>query len=328
MVLILSDYEMDETTALVMDWLEHLGVPYKRVNGRDLVNHSTFTINCGDHTLQLENESFSIPDIDEISKVWNRKWLDGDLVQNIPWPEEPSDELVDNVKDHIYGEFAGISRYFFKRLKEKEWLTQPPTARQNHHKLDQLDVAKRVGLSIPETIITNTKESLYHFVRKHGNIISKSISNALIGPVKEDVYMAYTIMLDEPQVDELPDRFYPSLFQQAVEKEFEIRTFYLHGECYSMAMFSQGDEQTKEDFRQYNFEKPNRFVPFNLPPAIAKKCDAFMQEFGLNCGSLDLIRTPQNEYYFLEVNPTGQFGMVSFPCNYHLEEKVAEVLAQ
>jgi hypothetical protein len=29
---------------------------------------------------------------------------------------------------------------------------------------------------------------------------------------------------------------------------------------------------------------------------------------------------------FLEVNPVGQFGMVSRPCNYQLERKVAELL--
>jgi hypothetical protein len=35
---------------------------------------------------------------------------------------------------------------------------------------------------------------------------------------------------------------------------------------------------------------------------------------------------PNGDIYFLEVNPAGQFGMVSTPCNYYLEEKIAEVL--
>jgi hypothetical protein len=29
---------------------------------------------------------------------------------------------------------------------------------------------------------------------------------------------------------------------------------------------------------------------------------------------------------FLEVNPTGQYGMVSDPCNYYLDKKIAEYL--
>ena len=34
----------------------------------------------------------------------------------------------------------------------------------------------------------------------------------------------------------------------------------------------------------------------------------------LNTGSIDLIKTKSGDYVFLEVNPVGQFSMVSFPC--------------
>ena len=46
----------------------------------------------------------------------------------------------------------------------------------------------------------------------------------------------------------------------------------------------------------------------------------------LETGSLDLIYSKTGQYYFLEVNPGGQFSMVSIPCNYNLEKKVAEYL--
>jgi D-alanine-D-alanine ligase-like ATP-grasp enzyme len=51
-----------------------------------------------------------------------------------------------------------------------------------------------------------------------------------------------------------------------------------------------------------------------------------MQKADLNCGSLDLIKSKDGRYVFLEVNPSGQFGMVSYPCNYYLEEEVAKSL--
>jgi len=35
---------------------------------------------------------------------------------------------------------------------------------------------------------------------------------------------------------------------------------------------------------------------------------------------LDLIYSKENEYAFLEINPVGQFGMVSYLCNYHLRQ--------
>ena len=48
----------------------------------------------------------------------------------------------------------------------------------------------------------------------------------------------------------------------------------------------------------------------------------------MNTGSFDFILTSEGEYVFLEVNPIGQFGMVSYPCNYYLEEKIVDLLIQ
>ena len=47
----------------------------------------------------------------------------------------------------------------------------------------------------------------------------------------------------------------------------------------------------------------------------------------LNSGSIDLIK-PKDEsnLVFLEINPVGQFGMVSHPCNYNIEKLIAQKL--
>ena len=94
-----------------------------------------------------------------------------------------------------------------------------------------------------------------------------------------------------------------------------------------MAIFSQKDNKTQEDFRNYNRTKPNRFVPYVLPDNICKSIIKLMKKMNLKTGSIDLIKSANdNKYYFLEINPSGQFGMVSKPCNYYLEKKMAEYL--
>lgn len=93
-----------------------------------------------------------------------------------------------------------------------------------------------------------------------------------------------------------------------------------------MAICSTFDKQTKEDFRRYNDKYPNRVIPYKLPSTIEKKLHLFMQEMKLNCGSIDMILDNSGDYYFLEVNPVGQFGMISYPCNYYLEREIANFL--
>jgi D-alanine-D-alanine ligase-like ATP-grasp enzyme len=90
-----------------------------------------------------------------------------------------------------------------------------------------------------------------------------------------------------------------------------------------MAMFTQNDNKTLIDFRDYNFDNPARRVPYKLPFNIEQKLTKFMNLMRINCGSFDLIKTKEGKYVFLEVNPVGQFGMTSFPCNYNLEKEIA-----
>jgi glutathione synthase/RimK-type ligase-like ATP-grasp enzyme len=92
-----------------------------------------------------------------------------------------------------------------------------------------------------------------------------------------------------------------------------------------MAIFSQNDDQTKTDFRKYNNEKPNRNIRYSLPKDVEDKVQKLMQVLDLNCGSLDFIKSG-DLYYFLEVNPVGQFANVAYHCNYPLFKKIADYL--
>lgn len=144
--------------------------------------------------------------------------------------------------------------------------------------------------------------------------------------IGNDFYCNYTETVSDEFIDTLNDDFFPSLIQQQLDKAYELRIFYLHGNYYSMAIFSQSDQQTCVDFRKYNDKKPNRTVPFCLPSCIEEKIKCFMMTMNLNSGSIDMIVTKKNDYVFLEVNPVGQFGMVSGPCNYRLEKEIATYL--
>lgn len=50
-----------------------------------------------------------------------------------------------------------------------------------------------------------------------------------------------------------------------------------------------------------------------------------MSRLDLNCGSFDFIKN-KDQYYFLEINPVGQFLGLSKICNYSLEKEIAEYL--
>lgn len=326
MILILSQAENETSTEDVMDWLEHLGIESFRLNGKDLDGSADISFQLSDdHSVFTVNLHESEVSLDQAQAVWYRRWIrdrrheSEDLV--VP---EASGKLEYDVKRHLTAESRRLSEYLFSQFRYIPWLSDPKTSRVN--KLSVLECAKAAGLEIPGTLVTNARKELESFQEQYGQLIAKPISEGQVFVDRSSLHFMYTSILDKATIRTLPQRFYPSLFQEYIQKSFELRIFYLDGQCSCMAIFSQLDPQTKTDFRRYNHSKPNRTVPYKLSSETTHRLNRLMEVLDLATGSIDLIKTPEGREVFLEVNPVGQFGMISLPCNYRLEKKVAYAL--
>lgn len=223
------------------------------------------------------------------------------------------------------GEYQDIEGYFNFSARNVKFINGYTD--NNINKLISLELAKKAGLHIPPTIITSRRSELESFLKQHSEIIYKAIRNGLSLELKNGKkYYGFTKEVNISFVRQMPDSFFPSLFQKKLDKKFELRIFYLRGRFFASAIFSQNDNQTKVDFRNYNFRKPNRTPPFRLPNQIRKKLRDFMRLSNLNCGSIDMVYTNEKQFVFLEVNPIGQFAQVSLPCNYYIEREIAKIL--
>jgi len=198
----------------------------------------------------------------------------------------------------------------------------------NLNRLMVFDIAKKNGLKVPSFNIITDNKQLANTVKTFGDSVTKAISNGLYNQIDNYRFHTYTELIDTEVLSELNTErlYFPSLITKKVEKKVEVRTFYLDGQFYSMAISSQADKQTLIDFRKYNKKKPNRTEPFKLPDEIEFKLKNVFKELDLNCGSIDFIIDKDDNYIFLEINPVGQYAMVSEPCNYNLDKLIANYL--
>ena len=90
------------------------------------------------------------------------------------------------------------------------------------------------------------------------------------------------------------------------------------------AIISQNDEQTKLIIESIIQIFPIEMC-YKLPNEIEEKADKLMKLLDLNCGSIDFIKSG-DKFYFLEINPTGQFLGLSITCNYNLDKEIASYL--
>ncbi|WP_111636562.1 ATP-grasp domain-containing protein [Pedobacter cryoconitis] len=184
-----------------------------------------------------------------------------------------------------------------------------------------------MGIDIPATLITNKKKQVETFLLNKDKLITKSISEIFDIRVSsddnEEVYLNYTEEITTNVLDKIPETFAYSLFQEKLDKDLEIRAFYLNGKVYSMAIFSQLGSTSSTDFRK---DFKNRRVPYQLSSILEEKITNLMELIGLNTGSIDFVKTNDSRIVFLEINPTGQYGMTSYPCNYHLDKEISKYL--
>jgi ATP-GRASP peptide maturase of grasp-with-spasm system len=325
MVLILSSTS-DQSTFDVIKWLDYFEVPWVKLDSSIKLNLIRLDVNQGESSFVLETPTGERINTNELTGFWYRRSEFG-LNYSAELLGLEEDELAKNIQQHLHYELSYLTKELHQLLSKKSKISDLRFSEPG--KLEMLEAAKQVGIAIPPTLLTTSKIEFLNFKEKHGKVVSKAIQRSARFDLMENErrieFLCYT---EEMSEEELPTYFFPTLFQKKLAKVFELRIFYLNEKFYSMAIFSQEDQQTEVDFRNYNFEKPNRTVPFLLPIDLQKKLIQLMKNLHLKSGSIDMVLTEEGDYVFLEVNPVGQFGMVSSPCNYELSKLIAETLIQ
>lgn len=321
----ISSHIGDYSTTEIIDWLKYYKSDYYLLN-RNIHEYNEILIS--DNKVQLKsylnkNSPLNI-NFSNINSYWYRRGGAIDQKKN------ELDHVILNKSDvitNIEQEISSIHSFLYYLLYEKSIETSiNGQSISNLNRLKVFKFAYNLGLKIPEYIITNKKKHLMDFYKIHKKIVLKPISNVQNINTLNGDYLQYTKLLTNIDLKKIPLQFFPSLIQEYIDKDFEIRTFYLNKTFFSMAIFSQNNEQTKVDFRKYDTKRPNVNVPYKLPKIIENKLKKLFQLFNLDCCSVDLLHTCKDEYFFLEINPVGQFGMVSKPCNYFLEREIAKTL--
>jgi len=319
-ILIFSTQDWERTTEDVMDWITSLGGRCFRINGEDLIGTEGYSISldAGSSEARFVIDGREISTA-EVSAAWYRRR--GRFNDYSVFAQVPDHDVAVQLDSHLRSEMLSTAEALYALLANKPWLTRPSEARVN--KMSALRIAAELGLDVPATIITNSRDELEAFRDKYGRIITKAISDGTAFYVGEQRCVTYTEEVGEGDIAALPERFLPTLAQELLVKKYEIRIVYLAGKLYPAAIFSQRDPRTQIDFRHYNSKKPNRTVPYRVDPEVEESVRRLMGALGLTTGSLDFVRTVDDRLVFLEVNPVGQFGGFSGLCNYNIEKEFA-----
>lgn len=212
-------------------------------------------------------------------------------------------------------------------LSDRYWINHPQQMRVAYSKLFQLKIAQEVGFRIPRTRVTNSPELFSEF---YSNISGDKITKMIGLPwrLAEDGYLVFTNVLkpENVQSSELLE-LCPTLIQEFVEKDIELRVTVVGNDVFAMEIHSKLNSESEIDWRRITVDDLKKIgAAAYFPDSEAQRCIQFLSRFGLVYGAFDFILTPKGDLVFLEMNPHGAWGFVEYitglPISYAIVERL------
>jgi glutathione synthase/RimK-type ligase-like ATP-grasp enzyme len=326
-VLIISSAS-DAHIPFVMEKLEDLGVRVFRFNTEILGVCGNVTM-CLEYPLQ-SNKGGKIQlvtnqqevSLDEITAVWYRRPKSPNLSEFQLSPEGLA---------FAHDEWRATLNGLYSLLDNALWVSRPDRIQIGENKLLQLHTARELGFTIPRTLVTNDKEAVLEFWHHlDGAIVTKPIGLGWVyvqnASGKELVRSVMTNEVDDAALEDLNNlQVAPAIFQEAVPKAYELRINVVGHEVFTTRIDSQESEISRVDWRRYDLEHTPHSI-YQLPENIEGLCKQLVAKLGLQFGAIDMIRRPDGEYVFLEINCNGQFAWLEELTGLPISEALARLL--
>lgn len=253
---------------------------------------------------------------EQVQAVWMRRI----------WQPQLSEDLAPQFQTACIRESLAALEGFWDSLGNARWVDNLQRIRAAENKLSQLRVAQEVGFVIPRTLVTNNPESAREFFYEvKGKMVAKLLT-PLSQSMSGSTFFLYTSAVkEEDLLDAELLRHSPMVFQEQIPKLRELRVVFVDGKLFVGAIDASAYATSTVDWRRASADTCI-WQSHELPLEIAFRLKKFMASFGLVFGAFDFIQTPSEEYVFLEVNPTGEWGMLERDLGYGISDAIAEAL--
>jgi glutathione synthase/RimK-type ligase-like ATP-grasp enzyme len=206
----------------------------------------------------------------------------------------------------------------------KRWLNSPVAILEAENKPKQLALACKLGFEVPETIITNKASTARKFVGD-GRSIAKPLATALIEADGRE-QIIFTSHIEASHLDsDASIEAAPIIFQRQIIKQCDLRVTVVGSKVFAAEIHSQDHEETIVDWRKGSRpDLPHKI--HGLPTSVAEKCVSLTRQFGLGFSAIDLVLDKLGNYWFLEINPNGQWAWIENRVGLPIAEAIADEL--
>lgn len=286
----------DLTSDMIVLELKRRELPFVRLNTEDFANSLIFCNPAHESTWHVDigRATFSTSDI---QAAYFRR----------PEPISIQSSVAADGQAYCMQEWHAVLESLYWELGSR-WLNAPHHIMLAENKLRQLRLATQCGMKIPETLATNDPKAAVAFCEEN-QVIGKPFRQALVSlDGIENVIFTNRIHIDAT-TDPLAISAAPMILQKEIRKLFDVRVTVVGENIFAVAIDSQSDPETQVDWRRSS-KTDLRHLVHELPAPLPAQCVQLTKMLGLRFGAIDFVLDTHGEYWFLEINPNGQWGWI------------------
>jgi len=312
-VLILAE-DIDATADQVVRALDERGVDVHRVNTAWFPEQLRLSARLlGDHWSGTLRTPARVIDLESVTAVWYRT----PRAYQFPPELSPSERAHANLEAK-YGLGGVLSSL------PVLWVNHPARLADAAYKPVQLVAARRCGLTVPDTLITQDPEAVREFAAGATTVTKILGANTILEEGVRKV--AFTRIVDESDLADLRGIDVTThLFQRWVPKVYEARVIVI-GEHVTAAAIHAGSAESYVDWRTDYDGSTYELVD---PPAdVVTGVRELMSVLDLRYAALDFVISPDGRWHHLEINAGGQWGWIEDKTGAPLTDQLADLLAK
>jgi len=305
-VLIISN-KFDFSTDFVTNKLNQFGVSFLRLNRDDLYDYK-IKLDPLEPSLYVAIDAYEYHVSDE--KLKSIYYRAPTFLRDIFQESTSAEEQL------YYSQWTAFVRSLIV-FENANWVNSPVATYKAEMKPYQLYYANKIGFKIPGTLVTNHVEPE---ILPSPMIAVKSIDTAIINEGEKETFV-YTSLLKNC---ELPNSHYSSPFflQEGLTPKVDIRITVINDCVIPIKILSPGG--ISGDWRKH--DGTISYQIFDLPLDIKTQCLQLAKGLSLRFCAIDMVEY-FGQYYFIEVNPTGEWSWLQTNTGFEFDEIIAKYLA-
>lgn len=198
------------------------------------------------------------------------------------------------------------------------WINSPEATFKAENKTYQLQLAHNIGMACPHTLVTNAAPNDIDPLRYY---IVKPLDTAVLKIGNKEAFV-YANIVQGSELRESSFELAPTVIQEFITPKVDIRVTVVYNDIFAVEIRLENSTIDGDWRKQKN---DVRYRPFILPNSLSSKCLQMLKKLNLMFGAFDFA-LKDGIYYFLEVNPTGEWAWLVESAGQNIHHSICNLL--